>query len=108
MNADVVPLRHKTFVLRRVGMIETEQEQQDLGGMTLAALRVLVKGMGRGGVYITLHQRDGGYAMHYAMLRHSGGWLIAEHSKQVRIFRKVETALSVARQLGVKKLEVAL
>lgn len=35
-------------------------------------------------------------------------WLIAERSKQIRIFKRLETALLVSRQLGVNQVVAVL
>lgn len=35
-------------------------------------------------------------------------WLIAEQSKQVRVFKRADTALNLCRQLGLKSVTVEL
>lgn len=58
--------------------------------------------------HLSLVPRDGGFALFMQISHGPRVWLIAERSKRVRIFKRVETAFSVCRQLGADRFSVLL
>lgn len=55
---------------------------------------------------VRLVPREGGFALFLDISHGPRVWLIAEHSKRVRIFARVETAFVVCRQLGADRFTV--
>lgn len=52
--------------------------------------------------------RDVGFALYLQISHGPRVWLIAERSKRVRIFKRVETAFAVCRELGADQFVVLL
>ena len=52
--------------------------------------------------------REDGFALYLQISHGPRVWLIAERSKRVRIFKRVETAFSVCTQLGADQFIVRL
>ena len=82
-------------------------EIQDAHGVTLGALRQLVSGTGRS-TSIVVKEIGDGYAIHYTVPFGKSGWLLSEHTMEVRGFARAETAFNVCRQLGLKTVSVEL
>lgn len=53
---------------------------------------------------------EGGYVIRgfFGHSRESGVFIMAEHSQQMRIFKKADSALSVCRKLGLPVVAVQL
>ena len=51
---------------------------------------------------------DGGHALFLQAAHGPRVWLIAEHSKRVRIFKRLEAALTVCQQLEATQVQVLL
>ena len=78
------------------------------GGLTLEPLRLLCRANSKKSSFlsISVRQLPKGYGIHFEHFAHEDGWLISEHTRQVRGFARVEAALNVCRQLGLKKVEL--
>lgn len=61
-------------------------------------------------VSVVLVAVDGGYVIRAVLGRDSksGVFVMAEHSKQMRIFKKADSALSVCKKLGLPVVSVEL
>ena len=97
-------LRAKVGVLRgkEGGFAGVEGSVLMLNGMrALIAARV-------GHSRLVLVKRDGGFALRFEAAYCPHVWLIAERSQRLRIFKSVETAVGVCRELGVPEVHVLL
>jgi hypothetical protein len=83
---------------------------QGANGVTLGALRQLVQGGGRSRsmASITVKTIGGGFGIHYTVPFGQSGWLLSEHTMQIRGFARAEAAFNVCRQLGLKTVHVEL
>lgn len=84
---------------------------QGANGVTLGALRQLVAGDGprlRSMTSIVVKSIGGGYGIHYTVYSGQSGWLLSEHTMQIRGFARAEAAFNVCRQLGLKTVQVEL
>lgn len=111
--------------------IRVLEGEQTAKGITSAAKGVVLQGETAGnaefegltltldGIRVYLHSnaaiprlylvaRRGGYALYLQARLGPRVWLIAERSKQVRLFKRVETALAVCNQLEVASVVVML
>ena len=83
-------------------------------GVTLGALRQLVQGdakPGRGSsslTHLTVKAIGNGYGIHYTIPYGKSGWLLSEHTMEIRGFARAEAAFNVCRQLGLKTVQVDL
>lgn len=85
-------------------------EIQGANGVTLGALRQLVKGGGgsRSMSSITVKAIGDGYGIYYTVPYGQSGWLLSEHTMEIRGFARAETAFNLCRQLGLKTVSVDL
>lgn len=74
-------------------------------GLPLAALRALVAGV-RKSATITIRPVGDGYGIHYEVTYGRSGWLLSDHTKEIRGFARAETAFKVCRQLGLDRVTV--
>lgn len=95
-------------------------------GMLLGFLRVLLEDLGERFVLVHLVTVEGGVAIRadvFASYGSSGTprrsleqadkeggryWLVSEHSRQLRVFKRTDTALSLCRELGLKSVVLDL
>lgn len=75
--------------------------------LMLDAMRVYIAS-NPGRIWLHLVPRAGGFALFLQVNRGIRVWLIAERTKRVRIFKRVETAFSVCCQLDARRLIVLL
>ncbi len=80
---------------------------QGANGVTLGALKQLVSGTGRS-TSITVKAIGDGYGIHYTVAFGKSGWLLSEHTMEIRGFARAETAFNVCRQLSLKTVFVDL
>lgn len=80
-------------------------------GLTLEALRSLATGV-RPHLNFLLVRFRSGYALRYDLNRSYGipasGFLVAERSKRIRMFKTADTALKLVNDLGIQKITVEL
>jgi hypothetical protein len=85
---------------------------QGANGVTLGALRQLLQvsvgGNARSATSIAVKAIGGGYGIHYTVPFGQSGWLLSEHTMQIRGFARAEAAFNVCRQLGLKTVQVEL
>lgn len=84
----------------------TLQTSETEAGVILHLLRVALRSnLGYPNVFLT--ERDRGYALFFKFGHHGPRvWLIAEHSKCPRIFKRADTAFALCRDLGLSRLVV--
>lgn len=109
----IVP-QNTTFAVRTYGnavfrpLVKTESE---LRFLTLDALRKVIFGLGVGAMRMTLAKVDGGFVLRTYPVRHVGGHsfcLKTEKTGQQRVFKSVEPAFRLCRELGFQSVEVQL
>jgi hypothetical protein len=80
-------------------------------GLTLEALRSLAQGV-RPHLNFLLVRYCSGYALRYDLNRSYGipaaGFLLAERSKKIRIFKTSDTALKLVSDLAIEKITIQL
>lgn len=75
--------------------------------LMLDGLRIM-RASGVGYPKVSLVPRSGGFALCLQISHGPRVWLIAERSKRVRIFKHVETALVVCKELGADQVVVVV
>lgn len=78
--------------------------------VTLDALRMLVESVGGEGMKMTVCRADDGYVLrsHLGYQARKSFGVKAEKSGQQRVFKSMESALRVCRQLGFSVVQVEL
>ena len=75
--------------------------------LMLEGMRIMVQS-NVGWPRLFLVARESGYALFLQISHGPRVWLIAERSKRVRIFKQIETALGVCKELGAGRVAVLL
>lgn len=80
----------------------------DCAGVTAGQMRTVYLTYGDS-MIITIVAVDGGYAVR-SMVQGSvfGTYIEAEHSKQMRVFKRLDTAMNCCKNIGVRKVVVEL
>lgn len=80
-------------------------------GLLLSSFRALVEGLGDS-ARVRLITIEGGYALKavvgFYTKRAGTYWLVSEHSKRLRVFKRVDTALALCNQFGLASVVIDL